>query len=62
VTHMTEPFACRMQCLACGSSWWSPAEPKKSCPKCVPVRTVDAEGRGSTTYPVAVMLLPVTLP
>jgi hypothetical protein len=47
------PFASRLQCLACGSVWWSSAEAPKSCPKCRPVRTVDAFGNGSTTYPVS---------
>jgi hypothetical protein len=55
---VTQPFFQRLMCLSCGSLWWSNPEKPTSCPQCKPVRTVDALGRGMTTYPIAKVLEP----
>jgi hypothetical protein len=55
---MRTPFFLRLQCLCCGCYWWSNPEKPTSCPICRPVRTVDAFGRGMTTYPIAKVLEP----
>jgi hypothetical protein len=53
-----EPFVDRLQCLSCGSYWWSKPEAPSGCPRCKPVRSVDAEGRGVTTFSVCLKVAP----